>query len=111
MPRPIRIAQFVFLLMLLVTTAVPIVRELTRRPDIWWTPATHPLTLAEAKDRVEVYSGDRLLDGADVRVRLNNFDRVRAEQLRLLLVDAFACGAALMMLLVMLMPRSWPKTS
>ena len=77
--------------------AMPLYRELSRRRDIWWTPPTMLPSLAESADRVEIYARGRplaaLLEGGqvrlgedartsalapdEVRLRFNNWDRVR----------------------------------
>lgn len=92
--------------------AAALYRELSRRADIWWTPAPLALSLSDAKDRVEIYARGQPLgtlleqhrvsitDGPESRVlttqeiglRVNNWDRVRARRLPLLLVYAAACG-------------------
>jgi hypothetical protein len=93
--------------------ALTLFRTLSRRPDIWWTPAPLALSLADSKDRVEIHARgqplgtlvqqrrlsivDRgesgVLTAREIGLRFNNWDRVRAEQLPLLLVCAAACGA------------------
>jgi len=107
--KPLRLMQIVILLTVLWTSAFPILAELTRRRDIWWTPVTHPLALSEAKDRVQVIAGGKpiVTDSPDLRVRLDNFDRLRSERVPRLLWNAFFCGAALTLLTVYLMPRRW----
>jgi hypothetical protein len=101
--------------------ALPLYRELSRRRDIWWTPPTMAVPLTESMDRVEIYAhGEPLAallkagqvriveDGSttvlapgDVSLRFNNWDRVRAAQLPGLLIPAAACGAALLMLILL----------
>lgn len=82
--------------------------------DIWWTPHALAPTLGEAQERVEVYfrgaplrheleAGRVLLDGdrvapEDVRVRLNNRDRVKLERVPLVLLEALVAGMALVLL-------------
>ena len=94
---------FVFL------AAMPLVRELTRRRDIWWTPRTMLVPLAESGDRVEIYVAGKplgeVLQGSAVGLRFNNFDRVRAERLPMLIVDAGVCGAVITLLLLMVTGR------
>ena len=101
--------------------AIPLYSELSRRPDIWWTPHSMLVPLAASGDRVEIYARGQPLgallqagrlriaqDGAssvlttsDVGFRFNNWDRVRAARLPSMLLYAAACGiAALMFLLV-----------
>jgi hypothetical protein len=52
MPRRVRLALVAMSLSVLIVTALPIVRELTRRTDIWWTPRTMLVPLADSADRV-----------------------------------------------------------
>jgi hypothetical protein len=119
-PR-IRLFFSIFSGVLFLMAALPLYRELSRPSDIWWTPHTLLVPLAESADRVEIYTRGRpiaavleagqlrIVEGADSRVlsagdfglRFNNWDRTRAGRLPLLLVNAFACGAtALLFLLV-----------
>jgi hypothetical protein len=93
--------------------ALPLYRELSQHSDIWWTPHTMLVPLAQGRDRVEVYARgkplDALLDAGqlqtsqaggastlakgDVGLRFNNRDRIRVQHLPLLLLDAATCGA------------------
>jgi hypothetical protein len=121
MPPRLRTLFLALLAALFCIPAVTLFNALSRRADIWWTPAPLALSLADSKDRVEIYargqSLDRLvqqnrlsiMDGRESRVitapeiglRFNNWDRVRAARLPLLLVCAAACGAtALLFVLV-----------
>jgi hypothetical protein len=113
--------------LLLVTTGslfflpgLTLYRELTRRPDIWWTPPSMALSLTASRDRVEIYAGgvrfDALLDAGrlwitddtasrplradEIGLRFNNWDRVRAARLPTLLASAAACGAGAVLLLL-----------
>jgi len=43
-------------LSVLLTSALPSLRELTRRTDIGWTPVTMLVPLAESGQRVEIYA-------------------------------------------------------
>jgi hypothetical protein len=94
-------------------SALQIMRFLGQSADIWWTPRGLALPLSEASDRVEVYVRDvalqRLLEtgrvqlttdaGAtqvkesEVRLRINNRDRIRAEQIPFLLGACVVLGA------------------
>lgn len=85
-----------------------------QRADIWWTPKALGLPLADASDRVEVYVRDlALLDhvragrvqlltdtGArpvlesEIRLRFNNWDRMRAERIPSLLGVGITLGAS-----------------
>lgn len=100
----------VFVLM----SALPIVRFLNQPADIWWTPKALGLPLAETSDRVEIYVRDvalqehvkagrvRLLtdSGAtpvtesDMRLRFNNWDRIRAQGIPGLLSAGIGLGAS-----------------
>ena len=121
MPPRIRFLFSTMSVTLFFVAAVPLYQELSRRSDIWWTPRTMLVPLAESADRVEIYARGRplgaLLQAGQVRIaedartseltpsevglRFNNWDRVRAERLPVLLVSAAGCGvAALMFLLV-----------
>ena len=120
MPLRLRLFYSGLIVMLLLIPALTLYRELARPSDIWWTPLPLAPSQADSRDRVEVYvhgqqlgtlldqhqlaikdaTGARALGAEDIRIRLNNWDRVRAAQLPLLLVDAAACGAGLVLLLL-----------
>src|SRR5574341_49919 len=120
MPLRLRLFYSGLIVMLLLIPAVTLYREWSRPSDIWWTPLPLALSLADSRDRVEIYvhgqqlgtlldqhqlaitdgTGARALGVEEIRVRLNNWDRVRAAQLPLLLMDAAACGAGLVLLLL-----------
>ena len=101
----------------IVILAIPgshLLRFFTQRADIWWTPRALSVPLAESADRVEIYvqgrslqeqlgarrlqlvtdRGPSPLDVADVTLRFNNRDRVRAGQIPGLLIAALVSGAA-----------------
>lgn len=125
MPRRVRLALIAMSLSVLIVTALPIVRELTRRTDIWWTPRTMLVPLADSADRVEIYAhGQPLakliqaghvqvldegrpvsLGAEDVGLRFNNSERVRAERLPRLLVSSALFGAAVLYLLFLVTGR------
>jgi hypothetical protein len=110
---------------LFVIAALPLVRVLVQRNDIWWTPRDLALGLSESQDRVQIFVRDQslpaLLDGGqlqvlesgnaqvlaagDVRMRFNNWDRVRAARLPMLLVNAAVCGALAAFFLVLVTGR------
>ena len=112
MPPRIRLFFSALSVMLFFIAAVPLYSELSRRSDIWWTPHAMIAPFAESKDRVEIYARGKPLaallgagqlriavdDGcsvvapSEVGLRFNNWDRVRAERLPLLLVSAAGCG-------------------
>ena len=120
MPPRLRLFYSGLIVMLLLIPAVTLYREWSRPSDIWWTPLPLALSLADSRDRVEIYvngqqlgtlldqhrltltdgPGARALGVEEIRVRLNNWDRIRAAQRPLLLVDAAACGAGLVLLLL-----------
>ena len=125
MPRRIRFLFSTMSVTLFFVAAVPIYQELSRRSDIWWTPRTMLVPLAESTDRVEIYARGQplaaVLGAGEVRVaedartsvltpseiglRFNNWDRVRAERLPVLLVSAAGCGVAALMFLLVLTGR------
>lgn len=112
-------------LMLFLISAVPLYREFSQRKDIWWTPRTMLVPLAESKDRVEIYVHGRPLASliqagqlqvadsgvssslavGDVGLRFNNLDRVRTIRLPSLLASAAGCGIAACMTLLVLTGR------
>jgi len=112
MPARNRLAFTMLCLSLFLIPALQLVRELSRRSDIWWTPQTMLVPLAQSADRVEIYVGGTplatLLERGQVRVggetgsavlaadqvglRFNNWDRVRAERIPRLLLYAAGCG-------------------
>ena len=95
-------------------SALQLVRFATQRADIWWTPMDLRLPLNETGDRVEVYVRDGALPGyveagrlqlltdtgatpvrsSDIRLRFNNWDRIRAERIPSLLGSGVALGAS-----------------
>ena len=125
MPPRIRFFFAAMTATLFFIAAVPVYRELTRRRDIWWTPPTMMAPLSQSADRVEIYARGRpfasLLESGQVQVvqdgrtgvlapgevalRFNNWDRVRAERLPGLLIAAAACGAALLMFVLLVAGR------
>ena len=112
MPRRIRLFFGAFSLFLLFGAAMPLYRYWTQPKDIWWTPHSLLVPLAESSDRVEIYVRDEPLDAliragrlrigegpdsrvltpGDVGLRFNNWDRVRAARTPLLLAYAAGCG-------------------
>jgi len=99
-------------IVVLLIPASHLFRFLTQRSDIWWTPKALAVPLAESTDRVEIYvqeqplqeqvkmqrlqvltdRGPATLSVADVTLRFNNRDHVRAEQIPLLLSAAVVTG-------------------
>jgi hypothetical protein len=112
-------------LVFLSTAAAPLIREFSQRRDIWWTPSAMTVPLAEGKDRVVIYArGKPLLDlvqagavrleengttttltAGDIGLRFNNWDRVRAARLPLMLMYAAACGVSAFLILLGLTGR------
>jgi hypothetical protein len=110
---------------LFIISVIPLYRELSRRRDIWWTPPAMALPLTEGADRVEIYVRGRplaalletgqvrmvddtrtsVLAPGDVRLRFNNWDRVRAAQVPGLLISAATCGAAVVLFILVVAGR------
>lgn len=106
--------------MFFLTSALNLVRFYAQPSDIWWTPRSLSVALADASDRVEIYvremplteqigagriqlltdGGATAVAGPDVRVRFNNWDRVRAQNLPSLVTTAFGTGASGVFLLL-----------
>lgn len=104
----------------LLPAAGQIVRFSLTRDDIWWTPRGTFVSLGESRDRVEVYvrgvllqdlvDGQRLqlvsgasatpITGADVGLRLNHWDRVRAQKLAAVVLASIVAGAASLILVM-----------
>ena len=120
MPPRLRLFYSGLTLGLLLIPAVALYSELARRSDIWWTPPAMASTLGDSRDRVEIYMGDkplaarltaqqlwirdetgsRVVSADEIRVRFNNWERIRTARLPLLLVCAAALGAGLVIFLV-----------
>ena len=120
MPPRLRLFYSALTAGLLLIPVVALYGELSRRPEIWWTPPAMALSLAESQDRVEIYARGKplgaLLNGGQLRitdetgssalgvreisVRFNNWDRVRAARLPFVLLYAAACGAGAVVVLV-----------
>ena len=125
MPPRVRLVHATLSLVLFIVAAASLYGELSRRSDIWWTPYAMLVPLAESTDRVEIYARGKPLapllqtgqlriaeDGAsstlaasDVGLRFNNWDRVRAQRLPLLLAYAAACGVTGCVFLLVLTGR------
>ena len=122
MPPRVRTTFVVMLLALLLVPALALIRELSRPSDIWWTPTPLAVSLSESAKRVEVIVRGRSLrplvdDGqirlaadsaapvvgaGDITFRFNNWDRVRAQKIPVLLVYAFMIGVAGTLLILVL---------
>jgi len=120
MPPRLRVFYSLMTGAMLLIPAVALYSELSKRSDIWWTPPTNQLPLAESKDRVEISvrgrplgmlleqghlaiidsAGPHVLGAQDVAVRLNNWDRVRLQRLPVLLMYAAVLGAGLIALVL-----------
>jgi hypothetical protein len=109
MPPRTRLVYPIMSLVFLFLAAAPLYRELARPKDIWWTPRTMLVPLAESGDRVEIYVAGKpigdVLQGSQVGLRFNNWDRVRAERFPMLLASAAMCGAIVTLLLLLLTGR------
>jgi hypothetical protein len=125
MPPRTRVFYSTLGLVFFFLAAAPLYRELSQRSDIWWTPRPMMVPLAETKDRVEIYvrgkplaaliqegglqisenGASSALAASDVGIRFNNWDRVRAQRLPLLLTYAAACGIAAFLVLLVLSGR------
>ena len=95
-------------------SALQLVRYFNQRADIWWTPRDLALPLADTSDRVEVYvrdvalaeqikagrvqvltdTGARPVAESDIRLRFNNWDRIRAERISSVLSAGIGLGAS-----------------
>jgi len=125
MPPRNRMFFAVLMLVLMFIPGVALFTELSKRSDIWWTPPTMLVPITEGADRVvvnirgrplsELLNGRRLLiaDGAstaalstsDVGLRFNNWDRIRASRIPILLLYAAVIGAGLMLFAVIVSGR------
>ena len=117
MPPRNRMFFAVLMLVFVSIPAVALFTELSRRSDIWWTPPSMSVPLTEGADRVvvnvrgkplgELLNGGQLqiADGAstsvvsasDVGLRFNNWDRIRASRIPILLLYAAVIGAGLVL--------------
>ncbi|PYO35430.1 MAG: hypothetical protein DMD74_07295 [Gemmatimonadetes bacterium] len=119
---------------LLLTALLNLYAFFHRRSDIWWTPLPKAVPVAASGDRVEIFArgtdlrtlldagrvrvtgdpGAGVLAADDVRIRFNNWDRVRAEQAPLLVLYGFTIGAALVLVGLTLtghVPKRRPSTA
>jgi hypothetical protein len=105
--------------------AVALYSELSKRSDIWWTPQSLAVPLTESSDRVRVLVRAKpigsLLDAgalhvvdegttsaltaSDIKFRFNNWDRVRAQRLPLLLFYAAFIGAGVLLFFLLVTGR------
>ena len=125
MPPRNRMFFAVLMLVLMFIPGVALFTELSRRSDIWWTPPTMLVPLTEGTDRVVVNVRGKplgtLLNGgqlqiaegpstsvlsiSDVGLRFNNWDRIRAGRIPILLLYAAVIGAGLMLFAVIVSGR------
>lgn len=97
---------------LLLIPAMQLYRFFHQSEDIWWTPAALMVPLDQGEDRVRIYargaplralleagqirmtvgSTTTVLTAGDVSLRLNNWDRIRAARIPLLLAYAAMVG-------------------
>jgi len=111
---------FIFGGFFFVVSAAQLARFFVQAADIWWTPMALAVPLADASDRVQVYVRDAALGelleadrvqlvsessaapiaGADVRLRFDNWDRVRAERIPEVVSAGIALGASATFLLI-----------
>ena len=98
--------------------AIGVSQRLGGNPDIWWTPMAMAPTLAKSSDRAVVFVSGNPLERAieagkiqlvtdagpvplrpdEIRVRFNNWDRVRAERLPFVALNAALLGMGLALL-------------
>ena len=111
--RPVQLVFLVIPVGLLLASALKLFAFLQQRSNIWWTPLPMATPLALSGDRVEVYArgtdlrmlveggqvqiGGTVISVDDIRVRFNNRDQVRAEQIPMLLTYSFTVGAGLVL--------------
>ena len=120
MPPHVRLFFSALNVTLFLIAAAPLYRELSRPKDIWWTPRSMLVPLAQGQNRVEIYVRDKplgaliqagqlrltdepgssVLTTSEVGLRFNNWDRVRSEHLPISLTSAAACGAMVVLFIV-----------
>jgi hypothetical protein len=125
MPARLRLFYGTLTGALLLIPCLGLYREIVQRDDIWWTPPQLAVSLAESQTRVEIYirgkslgallnagqlriadeAGPDGLGAADVSFRFNNWDRVRARRLPMLLAYGAAMGAGLVLLILIVSGR------
>jgi len=125
MPLRVRLTFAAITIGLFLIPALALYGELSKRADIWWTPRSLMVPLTQGTDRVEVYvrgmplpalleAGQlRVIDEAsgsvlapsDIGFRFNNWDRVRAQRVPILIGYAAACSALAILFLLLVTGR------
>lgn len=125
MPPRNRAFPLIMLGALFLLSALPLLRAFSQRDDIWWTPKAMALPLSESQDRVQIFVRDQALSALieagqlqmvdagsphavaadDIRLRFNNWDKMRAARMPGLLVNAAACGAIAVLFIIMITGR------
>jgi hypothetical protein len=120
MPTRVRLFFSILTVVFFFVAAAPLYRELSRPKDIWWTPHAMLVPLARSQDRVEIYirgkplgtlieagqlrltdeRGSSVLTPNEIGLRFNNWDRVRAQHLPVSLSSAAACGAMVVLFIL-----------
>jgi len=125
MPPRVRMTFAAITVVLFFIPALALYGELSKRADIWWTPHPLMIPLTQATDRVEVYvrgkplptlleagqlrvigeASGSVLATSDVGVRFNNWDRIRAQRIPILIGYAAMCGATAVLFLLLVTGR------
>ncbi len=125
MPPRVRMTFAAMTVVFFLIPAVALFSELSKRSDIWWTPRPLAIPLAESADRIEVFvrgkpigplldagslrvaddGSTNALTASDIRFRFNNWDRVRAQRLPVLLLYAAFIGAGLLLFFILVTGR------
>jgi hypothetical protein len=123
MPAPTAVFRYLLLglpAIFLLTSGARLYGLFHERSDIWWTPRGTMVPLPESHDRVAIYVRGSELDDlvaagqlrllrdsvtsvvspTDIRLRFNNWDRVRAQRSSSLLISGVTAGVAAALLLV-----------
>ncbi len=96
---------------------------LNQPDDIWWTPAQMMQSYDQGSDRIEIYidgehlqgiiesgqlvlvssEGEKVITNEDVRVRYNNYDRVRADRIEMTVIESGMVGGGIVLVIFGLM--------
>ena len=110
--------RFLSVILPLVLTVIPglqLVRFFSQKPDIWWTPPSMLVSLADGEGQVRVYARNtplrsmlqsgqvQIVTGAqatpmteaDIGLRLNHWDQVRARNVGMLILCGLMVGLCL----------------